>query len=268
MTLLAEFDRIIDLLEMTLPVSMAKDENKKLTANLRRSMAQYFSGLEKAFPYYMLTKVYDLHVKEAAPTVPGIDFDWLDPLLNSFRADLLYRLNSHVAGVYIAGANQMMTYGKTKMGIPIAYEGPPISQAIEWAEQHCAQLVTQIDEETKSQLAKIISDGIENKRGIEGISRDIRAQFTDMAKTRADMIAQTETNTALSQAAMDKMHDMGIDGKEWITIGDERQCDICRGNEDAGVLAIDDMFPSGDAQPPAHPNCRCGISPARLNRED
>ena len=54
-----------------------------------------------------------------------------------------------LAEIYISGQAEIITWGKTKGGIPIAYEGPPIQQAIGWAEKHGAQLVTQMDEETR-----------------------------------------------------------------------------------------------------------------------
>lgn len=99
------------------------------------------------------------------------------------------------------------------------YEGPPWSQAVENAKNHPTELLNQFDEKTKARIAHIISDGIKNKRGITGISRDIRKEYPDIKKSLVDTIALTETNNALSQAALSKMLDMGVDGKEWITWG-------------------------------------------------
>ena len=160
----------------------------------------------------------------------------------------------------------MITWGKTKAGVPIAFEGPPISQAIDWATRHGATLVTQMDEETKKQLAKVISDGIENKRGIPGLARDIRKQFTDMSRVRSELIARTETATSLSQASLDRMGDMGIEGKEWITVGDDRVSDECSGNEAEGVIPVNQAFSSGAMAPPEHPDCRCSLAPSILRR--
>ena len=41
-----------------------------------------------------------------------------------------------------SGDKELVFWGMTKGGIPIAYEGPPIDEAIKWAAKHCAQLVT------------------------------------------------------------------------------------------------------------------------------
>ena len=70
-----------------------------------------------------------------------------------------------------------------------------------------------MSEENKKRLAHTISQGIEQKRGIPGISRDIRKTFDDMSKHRSELIARTETANALSQASLDTMEDMVIDGK-------------------------------------------------------
>ena len=161
----------------------------------------------------------------------------------------------------------MITWGKTKAGVPIAFEGPPAAQAVDWAGKQGAQLVKGMDEETKRRLAQTISQGIENKRGIAGIARDIRGDFTDMSRYRSELIARTETASSLSQASLDTMEDMGIDGKEWITSGSTfSQEDECGENEAEGVIPVGQAFSSGHHAPPAHPDCECTISPARLSR--
>ena len=188
----------------------------------------------------------------------------LDPLLATFDKTLESEISGQLAEVYVSGQAEMITWGKTKGGIPIAYEGPPIKKAIDWAEKNSATLVSNMSIETKKRLAYTIRQGIENKRGIPGLARDIRNTFGDMSKFRSQMIARTETANALSQASIDSMADMGIDGKEWVWDGED--CDICEENENAGVIGVNDTFPSGHQAPPAHPNCICAIAPARLKK--
>ena len=162
----------------------------------------------------------------------------------------------------------MITWGKTKGGIPIAYEGPPNQVAIDWAKKHGATLVTQMAEETQRRLALTVSNGIAQKRGIPGLARDIRNTFGDMTKYRSELIARTETASALSQASLDTMADMGIDGKEWVTSGSTfSQEDECGENEAQGVIPVGQAFSSGHHAPPAHPDCECALAPARLPKE-
>ena len=41
------------------------------------------------------------------------------------------------------------------------------------------------------------------------------------------------------------MKDMGIQGKEWVTVGDDRVSDECQANEDQGVIPVNQAFTSG-----------------------
>ncbi len=188
--------------------------------------------------------------------------DFLDPILRTFSGDLRYRLNGHIASIYLRGAAQMIAWGRTKTtDRPIVFEGPPIQNAIDYADEHCAKLVTRLNDESKERLAKIISNGIEEKRGIPGLMRDIRKEFSDMSKQRSEIIARTESCDALEQAFMDRSHAMGVTAKEWVVTD---PCPICEENGNAGVIGIDEVFPSGHKRPPAHPNCRCALAPAML----
>lgn len=192
--------------------------------------------------------------------------DALDPLLATFSKKIEADIAGQIAEINISGTAEMVTWGKTKAGVPIAYEGPPIQGAIDWAEKRSATLVKGLDEETKKRLAHTISQGIETKRGIPGLARDIRTTFSDMSKHRSELIARTETANSLSQASLDTMEDMEIDGKEWVTAGDDRVSDECEANEAQGVIPVGQAFTSGPMAPPQHPDCRCTLSPARLRK--
>lgn len=187
----------------------------------------------------------------------------LDPMLATFHDSLVQEVSGQLTETYISGQAEMVTYGKTKLGIPIAYEGPPSKVAVDWAKTQGAKLVTQMDEETKRRLAKVVSDGILKKRGIPGIERDLRATFGDMRKFRSTMIARTETANALSQASLDSMKDMGIEGKE--VVGND-PCEICQANIADGVIPVNQAFSSGDMAPPFHPNCECALAPGILKK--
>ncbi len=191
----------------------------------------------------------------------------LDPLLATFDETLETMVAGQLAEIRISGTAEMITWGKTQAGVPIAFEGPPISQAVNWAEKEAARLVTEMGPETKRRLAHTISEGIKNKRGVPGLARDIRGTFADMTKHRSELIARTETANALSEASLDTMKEMGIDGKEWVTAGDDRVSEDCEGNEAEGVIPVGQAFSGGTMAPPQHPDCRCAVSPARLRRQ-
>lgn len=266
MTVVAELSGIINLLEAQIPANPRAPRNERAAKELERQIKQYFSALENALSEDMLEQLYFRYVVQEAKARPGMSGgidDALDPILAVFHDSFQTTLEGQSIDAYLLGSAQMTTWGQTEGGIPIAYEGPPIQEAVIYAEKHCAELVTQMDEETKRRLAKVISDGIENKRGIPGLRRDIRNEFLDMRRYRADMIARTETSDALSQAFMDRAKAMGIDGKE-VIVGDP--CDLCRANADEGVVPIDHIFSSGHQRTPFHPNCVCALAPVRLRR--
>jgi len=190
----------------------------------------------------------------------------LDPLLGAFNKNIRLKLEGQMTDIYLSGDAQMISWGKTQKGIPIAYEGPPIKQAIDYAMERGAKLVTEMDEETKKRLAHVISQGIENKRGVPGLARDIKKEFADMTRYRSQLIAKTETRQALFTASHDRSVDMGIDGKEWVlgAGGAEGNCEDCIANAGVGVIGINDSFPNAEGD--IHPGCTCAIAPARLSR--
>jgi len=262
-TVVAELDSLITLLEARIPANPNAPANKRREKALQRELVKYFNKLEDAFPYGKLSGIYNRYVKESLGSeTRGI----LDPLLATFDDKLQADISGQVAEIYFSGSAEMITWGQTKAGVPIAYEGPPISQAIDWAEKQGARLVTQMDEETKRRLAHTISQGIETKRGIPGLARDIKTEFGDMSRYRSQLIARTETTNALSQASLDRMEDMGIEGKEWVTAGDDLVSDECLGNEAEGVIPVNQEFSGGVMAPPQHPDCRCTLAPSRLKR--
>ena len=194
--------------------------------------------------------------------------DILDPILMTFRDRLSTTLQGHSVSAYLKGSAGMIEWGRTKLtDRPIFFEGPPIQQAINYANKHSAQLVARMDEETKSRLAKVIGDAIENKRGIPGLARDIRREFDDMTKFRSQLIARTETRDALFHASQERMEAMGVTGKEWIVAPEgEWPCAICQANADVGTIPINQEFPTPQYE--IHPGCHCAIAPVMLKEEE
>ena len=74
---------------------------------------------------------------------------------------------------------------------------------------------------------------------------------------RALTIAITEQNRAISEATVERYEGAGIEEQEWLVF---LPCDRCKQNANE-VRRLRQPFPSGDAQPPAHPNCRCALAP-------
>ena len=88
----------------------------------------------------------------------------------------------------------------------------------------------------------------------------VRAELEDLLddSDRALTIAQTEMSSAVSVASRELYEESGAELVEWIVAD---PCDLCQENADVSPIGIDDTFPSGDTEPPAHPNCVCDIAP-------
>lgn len=75
--------------------------------------------------------------------------------------------------------------------------------------------------------------------------------------SRALSIAITESNRAMNFAAMERYQSAGVVQWTWLTFD---PCDKCAQNQNQ-VVNIGAPYPSGDIRPPAHPYCRCTVSP-------
>lgn len=117
-----------------------------------------------------------------------------------------------------------------------------------------------IDDTTRSGVADLITSAYENGSTPTELSKSIETSY-NFSKARASMIARTELSRASMQGNLSGWKISGVvDGKEWILSDDHDFDDECNDNDDAGVIPIDDDFPSGDDAPPAHPSCDCSMA--------
>jgi SPP1 gp7 family putative phage head morphogenesis protein len=102
-----------------------------------------------------------------------------------------------------------------------------------------------------TQLGASLSQGL----GIQQTASMVNGVLNDPA--RAMVIARTETANALIQSNLEQYRAEGVGALEWL-VGDP--CEICAEN-DGVIVSLGDDFPSGDTEPPAHPNCVCDVAP-------
>jgi len=100
-------------------------------------------------------------------------------------------------------------------------------------------------------IGEAIELGLDAKRSAKNILNHVANP------ARALSIAITEQNRAISQATVNRYRDAGLQEMEWLVF---EPCDKCAQNAGKKVR-LGAPFPSGDAQPPAHPNCRCALAP-------
>lgn len=109
---------------------------------------------------------------------------------------------------------------------------------------------------------KIDRIGTSLARGLEeGWSTDRTAKVINEVindPQHALTIARTETTRAVSVATREQYEEAKVELVEWLVA---EGCEDCQENADASPIGIDETFPSGDSEPPAHPNCLCAIAP-------
>lgn len=175
-------------------------------------------------------------------------------------------LQHHLAGAYALASKMDYLKEADSKKPPLDKLGPSGQSAADWANENAAQLVTSINKTTLDTIADAVSEGIKDQLGVPGTSRLIRSAVDNMSKVRADMIATTEMNRAMSTAALDKMNQKGIEYKQIILAGDA--CDICESCSDEDPIPVDQSYNTGDDGPPFHPNCRCTVTGARAPDDD
>lgn len=112
--------------------------------------------------------------------------------------------------------------------------------------------------ETPSTAVPTILEEIAGNR--ERLARQLGIDVDDILddSERALTIAQTEMSRAVAVASRELYQESGVELVEWLVAD---PCDLCQENADVSPIGIGDTFPSGDTEPPAHPNCVCDIAP-------
>jgi hypothetical protein len=107
------------------------------------------------------------------------------------------------------------------------------------------------------------------KNAIEQLTDDLSGSRL-FSGERAALIAQAEigmAHNAGSMVALQSAANIGVEvGKKWSTSGKPTVCsEVCKLNEEAGVIPLDRPFPSGHQRPLGHPKCECALTGAPLD---
>lgn len=145
----------------------------------------------------------------------------------------------------------------------------PNLRAQEYAKKHAAEAVTRINDTTRKEIARIVSDGVKSGASYNDIAKEIKNKFEEFAvpmpqkhvSNRAVLVAVTELANAYCEGNAqvgNYLQDNGVKMmKAWQTLEDDRVSDGCKENERVGWIPINKEFPSGHMHPPRFPGCRC-----------
>jgi len=123
------------------------------------------------------------------------------------------------------------------------------------------RLTGQIDNTTKDWLARTIEQGFRENMSHFEIAKLIRDSASNVAYERSEIIAEQEAAIAIGEIEMEVYKRNGVKEVRWITQKMETTCSECLANEEAGVVKLGEIFPSGVVAPPSHVNCMCFLLP-------
>lgn len=92
---------------------------------------------------------------------------------------------------------------------------------------------------------------------LDGFRKDLKQG--PLAEGRVEKLAEEEAHAAYGNVQDRAIRRAGYATKFWVTVGDEKVCEVCGGNEARGQVSAGGKFPSGHVAPPAHMFCRCWL---------
>lgn len=212
------------------------------------ALAKKLQAVTEKVQMLELGKVTLTELKQA---VADANIDWSD--LGDDMIPLLTELSED-------GVNQALQQIGHVGDRDLSTEGDEVHKlAVEWANEHAAELVKELDKSTRDAMRGSLADSIQNGDSVQDITKKLMADNA-FSKSRAEMIARTETARAdIAGNMMGYVKSGVVSGTEWLLGPDA--CEDCQANADAGVIQLGDSYPSGDTCPPAHPRCVCDVSP-------
>lgn len=131
--------------------------------------------------------------------------------------------------------------------------------AVEYAKQRAAALVTSIADSTRYLLRGTVARAMEEGWSNDMLAAELSSAYPFSAE-RAMLIARTETAWADVQGNLTGYRASGVVAKKRWIIAQDEFCDDCRALDGVEV-DLDSEFPGGHDGPPLHPNCRCDVVP-------
>ena len=160
---------------------------------------------------------------------------------------------------------ERVIFGTQKQVVGIAIDWALANEsAAEWAQNYAYdEFTAALEERIKSRLRKEIINFVRNDETFQSFSRRM-ASDAMFGKARGQMIAVTEVTRAYAEGNKIAWRESGVtEGMEWNTANDELVCPIC-GPLDGDQVPLDDEFDGGFEAPPAHPRCRCWLTPVTV----
>lgn len=207
--------------------------------------------------------IIDVTAKIAKANDPPEHSEWLRSFLRAidekdlkWSADMEQEVADLVAGIAQERADRAA--GQILKGDALDAALNQASQdAVKWAREHSAQLVTNIGDATRSAVSNLTSQAIKDGWTTEQLTAELDGAW-EFGSDRARMIARTEVADSATQGALIGYKAVGVTGKGWSASSFDT-CDRCQALDGVEIPIEADFPDEGGDGPPLHPNCRCVI---------
>lgn len=240
----------------------AQDQNKddpksnlKKSASLRGRIALKFKTVANDVARQVHARLTKAKAKDVNQIIESLDLGALGDL----SVDVVDTLGPAYTTSFTSGVS---TVGGDASDFTLA----PI-RGKAYAMERAAELISkdasggELGDSTRLLIRGTIEQALDEGWNQDKLSEELADSY-GFSDARADVIASNEMHMAIQQGQYEGWKQTGVvTGKRWLMADDEGACDDCEENANAGVIGIDDTFPSGDDAPPAHPNCRCDLEP-------
>ena len=263
----------LDMALMEQAGGVSSPQMRKLINDYAKDVSRYFKEMFDDFPYGKLdglVKKYGPKEEEANESFfeqAGEEIKGLATASETIAEEMVKKHNKKLGvlsytylleGFELGGEGALRLLGVTQVGV--------VDEGFKnWCRSHAAKLVKVVDEVTTERISKTVYEGVRTGSSPQRLAKDLRKEMAwqaDAYKGRPMTIARTEMANANSEAALRTYERLGVEYKSWSRAGSsDFDCDICQANEDAGIIPMEESFPSGDDRPPAHPNCECVLVP-------
>jgi len=189
------------------------------------------------------------------------------------------KLAEEMKALLIAIISELGQEALDEMELAIAFD-VTIPEVRQWVDGYAFQFAEKIEADSIDKLKRVIGDAMEEGKTIPEIIKDLRGQFDDWSKYRAEMVARTEANRASTRANLEAWRQSGVvKKKRWYANPDA--CPFCKPLDGKIITLEKTFFEKGDTHtatvdgkkrtmklnyesvkgPPLHPFCRCSLLP-------
>lgn len=210
----------------------------KLEAKARADVESYLSAEYKAAAQQLAKRT-----KAGEPEQLGLALDFGDRIAKTLGRWYVLILQS--------------AYDDSKANTGFELDFDLANDAVQGILAELAQKVRAVADTTRQEIQALVGKQAAEGWTIEQLAAQIGELAFARAKTRAELIATTESAAAYSLGSANYYREAGVKRAEWLVFD---PCPICEPNADTQVK-LGSPFPSGHTLPPAHPACRCAIAP-------